>query len=177
MANKGGSWFHAIVDYSDVNRTIGDMRKYSAKTYSRIEKAVDASVRAISRRGKRNAPRGRTGALRNSIRSMLMERNKYGPEGWSFVKGGKHGAPHAHLIERGAKASVARPRPKGKGGKQAMTILNRGAFIGPFSIRNFAMSARIPARRPRPFLGPAYEAEKQNTINRIKAAIAGTAKS
>lgn len=162
-------WFYADIDFSDVNRTIGDIRKYSGRTLLRIEAAVDKSIKEISKKARADAPRGRTGTLRKSIKSMLMERNKYGPEGWSYVRGGKRGAPHAHLVEFGAKASTATPKTK-----KAMTVLNRGAFIGPFQNRAFAMSAKIPARRKQPFLGPAYNDEKPAIIERLRQAIQPT---
>lgn len=162
------AFFKADIDTGDINRTIGDIRKYSGRTVLRIEEAVNKSVKAISRRAKQNAPRGRTGKLCKSIRSMLMERNKWGPEGWSYVRGGKSGAPHAHLVELGARASTAAPKYK-----KAMTVLSRGTFIGPLQrhYRGFAVSANIPARRGQPFLAPAYEEERQNTIARIEDAI------
>lgn len=161
------AFFKADIDTSDVNRAIGDIRKYDGRTVLYMKKAVDVSIKAISKKAKQNAPKER-GTLRKNIRSKLMSENKYGLEGWSFVKGGRYGAPHAHLIESGVNASTARPK-----NKKVMTIVDRGGF-GVLGVRKgFTMSAHIPRRSGKPFLGPSYESEEKDTIARIAAAIEG----
>lgn len=167
-------WFYADIDFSDVNRTIGDIKKYSGKTVLRIEAAVNQSVKAIASRTRQNAPKGPTGNLRKNIRTLFIDRNKYGPEGWAFAKGGKGGAPHAHLVELGVKKSVAKPLGSGRTTKKGISLLGKDVMKFSSGGRTqFAKSATIPARSGKPFMAPAYEAEKQNTIDRIKAAIDG----
>lgn len=158
-------WFYADIDTSDIARTIGDIKKYSGKTLLRIEEALDISAKAVTKQAKANAPRGRTGLLKKNFRSQLTGRNKQRLEAWSYVRGGRFGAPHAHLVENGAKAVTIRAKGTDNGGKQAMTVDSWGVrrYVGG--------GIKIPARTGKPFFKPAYEAELPRILQRIRQAI------
>lgn len=138
--------FRVHVDNSDVTKALERIQLYSKKMPLAVENAVSGSAKAIARGGKQRV-RVKSGKLKKSIGSSFDLKKC---EGKALVK-----MPHAHLIEFGAKASVAKPKKK-----KALKI--NGDFLG---------KAKIPARRAFPFMKPAYEAEKPVLLKKIKEAV------
>lgn len=138
--------FRVHVDNSDITKALERIQLYSKKMPLAVENAVSGSAKAIARGGKQRV-RVKSGKLKKSIGSSFDLKKC---EGKAFVK-----MPHAHLIEFGAKASVAKPKAK-----KALKI--NGKFFG---------KAKIPERRAFPFMKPAYEEEKPALLKKIKEAV------
>lgn len=156
MAGRG---FYINFKVPELQTVLNNMHKYDTKTAVKIEEAVQTSTRAI-----------RNGAVRriHSVSGYMKKHtvssfNKQKVEGAIRAK-----APHAHLVEFGAKAATVGPgaSKSKKSGKptQALTI-------DEFGNRNYAQKAHIPQRRERPFMRPAFEDEKPNLIRNLAEAV------
>lgn len=148
MAN--GYTFYAQVDRAELNKALHQIDSWDGKTRLKVEGAVSTGTKRVAADARRKVPR-RTGTLRKSLKSSFKRRGCTG-----LVKAM---APHAHLIENGVKTSVAEPQKK--------TVL-RFRSGGKLYYRKWTT---IPARRPRPFMKPAYDANVGKIIDDIKKAV------
>ena len=151
--------FRVNMSVPELGQALNKIDAYDGKSRQGIENAVQNSTKAISAGARRRVP-VKTGRTKKSITSRFS-RNKYGRglvEGESVTK-----QPHAHLLEFGARATVSTPKTK-----KAMKIGYSGTGV---SLKYFAARANIPARRPRPFMRPAFEDEKPNLIRAIGEAV------
>ena len=125
---------------------MADLDKYTDKTKSRIRKAISDTTNAVKDKAAGRVS-VRTGELKKSITAQL---SKTGNAGFVTAK-----ARYAHFVEFGAKAALIMPK-KGK----AIKIGNR-----------IVHHALVPARKARPFMRPAADAEKVNLEKRIVEAV------
>ena len=123
---------------------------YDAKSRLRIEAAVEKSVKEMARLAKSRVP-VKSGALKKSVFSSFR---KLGCSGYFGAK-----APHAHLVEFGVRAAVAKPKKK-----EALRIVDT-------SLSRFSEEAEIPARGNRPFVRPSYEQERPELMRELKKAV------
>lgn len=131
-----------------ITAAMANLDKYTDKAQSRIRTAILDTTNAV-----RDKAAGRvsvrTGTLKKSIIAQI---SKTGNAGLVTAK-----ARYAHFVEFGAKAALIRPK-KGK----AIKIGNR-----------IVHHALVPARKAKPFMRPAADAEKVNLEKRIVEAVNG----
>ena len=147
--------FRVNFSVPELGQALSQISAYDGKAALGIENAVQNSTKAIGA-GMRRRVSVKTGKLKKRIKTRFG-RNKFG-------RGAVHGeaaavTPYAHLVEFGARATVARPKAK------------KAMAIDAFGYRRFATVANIPARRERPFARPAFEDEKPNLIRAISEAV------
>lgn len=135
---------------TELREAINSISAYDGKARLRIENAVETTVKEMSRAAKALAP----------VKSGTLKKSVF----WSFKRKevvGYFGAkvPYAHLIELGAKASTEKPTDK------------KALMINASYVLRYSMSAKIPARRAHPFIGPAYEQGRPAFIRRLKEAV------
>lgn len=145
--------FRVFVDVPNLNEAVAKIGAYNGKAALKVEEAVADSTKAIGA-GAKSRIRSVTGNLKKSIKTKFDKKNCVGEVYAKSPKGN-----HAHLIEFGVKASIAKPTSK-----KAMTINAGGQTV-------FRKKARIPARAARPFLRPAFEDEKPNLIRNVEKAV------
>ncbi|MEG0798700.1 MAG: HK97 gp10 family phage protein [Acidaminococcaceae bacterium] len=142
--------FRVNVKVPELNDAIAKLGTYSGKMALKVEEAISDSTKSIGQGAKNRVPVAR-GTLKKSIRTKF---NKKTCTGEVYAK-----AQHAHLIEFGVKASIAKPTDK-----KVMAIDVQGQ-------RFFRRKANIPARSARPFMRPAFEDEKPNLIRNVEKAV------
>ena len=140
--------FQVKFSVPELQQAMNKMSAYDGRTAGKIEDAVSTSTKAISKGAKQRAP-VRSGKLKKSISSRF---DKKTITGYVSAK-----TPYAHLVEFGAKARIITS-------KSTMMIDENG-------IRRFAMSAKIPKRNERPYMRPAFEAERGNLVKNITQAV------
>lgn len=148
MAN--GYTFYAQVDRTELNKALRQIDFWDGKTRLKVEAAVATGTKRVAADARRKVPR-RTGTLRKSLKSSFKRRGCTG-----LVKAM---SPVAHLIENGVKTSIAEPQKK-----KVLKFFSGGKLY----YRRWTM---IPARRARPFMKPAYEANVNKIIDDIKKAV------
>lgn len=151
--------FRVSMEVPELSEAVKKIGKYNGKVGLMLEDAVQESTKAIAA-GERQRVPVRTGRLKKKISSRF---NRKKIEGVAIAR-----APYAHLVEFGAKAATAKPK-----NAKAIKLIDKGMLEGSggeFGIA-FAASAKIPARRARPFARPAFEAEKPNLLRKIAKAV------
>lgn len=139
--------FYAKVTSNDLTNALGRISAWDGKTRLAVENELQAGTKAVARGAKQRAA-VRSGKLKKSIKTGFDRRK---PEGAVRVK-----TSYAHIVEFGAKAHTIRAK-----NKKALTIAQGGALA-------LRKSARIPARKGRPFIKPAFEAEETKIVSNIK---------
>ena len=142
--------FYAKVDRTELNKALKQISFYDGKTRLKVEGAVSTGTKRVAADARRKVARD-TGALRKSIKSSFTKKNCTGYA--------KAMSPVAHLIENGVKKSVAEPQKK-----TVLKFRSGGKLY-------YRKRTTIPARRPRPFLEPAYKANESKIIDDIKKAV------
>lgn len=142
--------FYAKISSSELGDALKSISAWDGKTRLAVENILQEGTRDIARGAKQRVS-VRTGTLKKNIRSGF---NRRVPEGIVRAR-----TPYAHLVEFGAKAYTVRAKKK-----KALTI-NSGSQLF------LRKSARIPARKGRPFIKPAFEAELPRIISDIKKAL------
>lgn len=142
------NWFKVGFDNSDLTKEIAKISVFQKKKLAEIEDAIRDSTRAVGKGARKRAPVA-SGTLKKSIRTRYVKKDNYGE---AYAK-----APHAHLVEFGAKATTI----KATSGKNLSVVGSGGKMF-------FRKTARIPARPGRPFMKPAYEEEKPKLLSNIK---------
>ena len=135
----------------ELREAIGSISAYDGAARLRIENAVEATVKDMSRTAKQLVPVN-TGRLKKSIFWSFHRKDVVGYFGAK--------APYAHLVELGIKKEVVE-KPKDK----------RALMITAASGIQYAASAKIPARGAHPFIRPAYDQGRPEFIRRLKEAV------
>lgn len=139
------------MEIEGLQEAIDKLKLYDAKNSKAIAKAISKSGRNIRDDAKSHVP-VRTGTLRDSLAARFKSSDLQ-----SVVKADYKKAPHAHLIEYGVEPSIVKPK------KQTALKFTDGTTIkyarGPI---------RLPARKARPFMNPAFQSEKPKVENEIK---------
>ena len=116
----------------------------------------------IKKEMKKLAPLGRTGNLRKSIVTRRGKKNRsLGETVLVGPKGGKKGAPYAHIVELGARGGTYTARGDGM-----------FSFIGPFGIGRvrFKTMERKPMRG-KGFIAKSFKTKRIDAENRISKEI------
>lgn len=143
--------FVASIPDAELTKALKQIDAYDGKARLRVERVMANATRRIKNGAIRRVA-VRSGTLKKSIKSSFSA-----PKLTGTIRAT---APHAHLIEFGARATTAEPEKK----KFLKFERSSGKVV-------YVRRARIPARSPRPFITPAYEAERANLINDIKKAV------
>lgn len=131
-----------------ITDAMADLDKYTDKTQKRITGAISDTTNAVRDKAAERVS-VKTGTLKKSITAKM---SKSGNAGFVSAK-----ARHAHLVEFGARAAFVMPK-KGKAIKLGNRIVHH---------------AMVPARKAKPFMRPAADAEKVNLEKRITEAVKG----
>lgn len=146
MATK----FVVNVRNSELAQCLKQLSAFDGKSRLGVEKAMANAVRRIKSGAVRRVAVA-SGKLKKSIRGSFSK-----PKLLGIVRAR---TPHAHLVEFGAKAAMEKPKKK-----KAMRLVAGDGY-------KFIRKAQIPVRKARPFIMPAYEAEKGKLIADVKAVI------
>ena len=136
--------FLAKVTSSDLTKAMSSISAWDGKTRLAIENALQDSTKNIARGAKQKVAQ-RSGKLKKSIKTGFDRRK---PEGLVKAK--------THIVEFGAKAHIVRAK-----NKKALSISAGGDLL-------LRKSAKIPARKGRPFIKPAFDAEEPKLISNMK---------
>lgn len=134
-----------------LDEAVRKLKIYDSNSRLKIESAIQKAGRSIRDDAKIRVPI-RTGTLKRSIGSRFNS-NKL----QSTVKADYNKAPHAHLIEYGVAQTAIRPK-----NKKALKFTAGG------SVRFVRKEVILPARKARPFMNPAFQAEKPKVEAEIK---------
>jgi hypothetical protein len=150
-----------VAGQREVLGTIGRLSDFSKRQVGDI---IQAACLNVQREAKRAAPVD-TGRLRSSINVRFIGRMA-GEVGTSL--------PYAPAVEFGSGIHGERRRPYIIRPKRAKVLAWRpGSYGGGFGGGGmvFAREVKHPGVRPRPFLLPAWEREKEHVVPALKAAI------
>lgn len=139
--------FLAKVTSSDLTKAMSSISAWDGETRLAIENALQDSTKNIARGAKQKVAQC-SGKLKKSIKTGFDRRK---PEGLVKAK-----TPYAHIVEFGAKAHIVRAK-----NKKALSISAGGDLL-------LRKSAKIPARKGRPFIKPAFDAEEPKLISNMK---------
>lgn len=155
--------FITRVNTHNLAQTIKGVDMFNAKARLATEKALHNGTRRVAASARRRVA-VKSGLLKSKISSSFKADGLVG-----YVRAK---APHAHLIEFGAKGSVAFP----KKAKVLKIPITEGA-IGFFSDKErqqgyaFRKKAVIPPRSPHPFMIPAFEEQEPRIVSDVKKGI------
>lgn len=139
--------FYAKVTSNDLTKTLGSISAWDGKTRLAVENALQNGTKAVARGAKQRVAQ-RSGKLKKSIKTGFDRRK---PEGMVRAK-----TPYAHIVEFGSKSYTLRAK-----NKKALTIPGGSALV-------LRKSAKIPARKGRPFIEPSFEAEEPKIVSSMK---------
>ena len=139
--------FYAKVTSNDLTKALGSISACDGKTRLAVENALQNGTKAVAR-GANQRVAQRSGKLKKSIKTGFDRRK---PEGMVRAK-----TPYAHIVEFGSKSYTVRAK-----NKKALTIPGGSALV-------LRKSAKIPARKGRPFIKPAFEAEEPKIVSNIR---------
>jgi HK97 gp10 family phage protein len=138
------------------------LKKLPAAIASRVlEKAVIKGGKFLEGKIRDRAPVGETSKLKDSIDTQVKDRRGAGVTvqvGPSYKKRGMH----AHLVEFGTKPHLVRAGTSGKGETGKKALADDGVVFG---------ASAVVAARPRPFMRPAWDANKGQTLKVIEAGL------
>lgn len=135
------------MEIEGLDEAIKKLKLYDNKSSLAIARSIRKGGVNIQNNAKSKA-RVKTGTLRDNIKAKMSTTKLQ-----SAVRVDYRKAPHAHLIEYGVAESYVKPSRK-----KALKINGR-----------FAKGAvKIPKRRARPFLRPAFDIEKPRVETEIK---------
>lgn len=147
--------FVVTASSADLAKCLSQIGALDGKSRLAVEKAMQRATKRIKAGAIRRVA-VRSGELKKSISSGFSATKLQG-----VVRAKK---PYAHLVEFGAKAVTIKPKEK-----KAMKI----PFGEEYIVRK---KVSIPARKPRPFIIPAYEAEAPELVDEIKKELLKNAK-
>lgn len=139
--------FYAKVTSNDLTKALESISAWDGKTRLAVENTLQNGTKAVARGAKQRAAQ-RSGKLKKSIKTGFDRRK---PEGMVRAK-----TPYAHIVEFGSKSYTVRAK-----NKKALTIPGGSALV-------LRKSAKIPARKGRPFIKPAFEAEEPKIVSNIR---------
>lgn len=131
-----------------VQEVIANLKKYDEKTQQKIGDVVNTSLKNIAKGARSRLPQSKTGNLRKGLKK------KYSKKATGGTVTSK--AAHSHLIEFGT-------RP------HKIAVKNKKVLSDERTI--FGKEVMHPGTKPRPFLQPAYYAERSNYIEGLKKAV------
>lgn len=140
------------IEVEGIEKAIAQIKAYQGKAQIEAENALQDGAKAIMKKAKARVP-VRSGRLKRSGRTRF-QRNKMLAQAAFY-------APHAHLVEFGAKATTVKPKRA-----KALEIVDGG-----HGILRYAQKARIPTRREKPFLVPSALEEFPKIEKRIEGAL------
>lgn len=143
-------YLHVRPSIPELRAAIDSLKIYDATKRIALENAIEDSVKDMAKVARQKVPVD-SGKLKKSIFSKM---NRKIFTGYFGAK-----AHHAHLIERGAKASTTKPK-----NQKVLAFSTGGAQV-------FATFANIPARSAQPFVRPAYNEVLPKLIQRIRRAM------
>jgi len=130
-----------------LTKALGSISAWDGKTRLAVENALQNGTKAVARGAKQRVAQ-RSGKLKKSIKTGFDRRK---PEGMVRAK-----TPYAHIVEFGSKSYTLRAK-----NKKALTIPGGSALV-------LRKSAKIPARKGRPFIEPSFEAEEPKIVSSMK---------
>ncbi|WP_303706934.1 HK97 gp10 family phage protein [Phascolarctobacterium succinatutens] len=136
----------------ELTKCLKQIKAFDGKTRLGVEKALRNGTKRV-RTGAARRVAVRSGTLKRSLRSGFSRAKL---EGVIRAK-----QPYAHLVEYGAQGFFAKPK---KTGIRALKMNIGGKAV-------YSKSARVPARKARPFLAPAFEDEAPRIIADVKKEI------
>ena len=139
--------FYAKVTSNDLTKALSDISAWDGKTRLAIENVLQDSTKNIARGAKPKAAQS-SGKIKKSINKGFDRRK---PEGLVKAK-----TSYAHIVEFGAKAHIVKAK-----NKKALPISAGGELV-------LRKSAKIPARKGRPFIKPAFEEEEPKLVSNMK---------
>lgn len=139
--------FVATVSNAEISKCIRAIKTYDGKARLGAEKVLQNATRRIAG-GARRRVAVASGTLKKSIKSGFSKSKLVGVV--------RANAPHAHLVEFGANAAIV----KAKKGKALKTVVADGY--------KYFKTARIPKRKARPFIVPAFNAEAPKIVDELK---------
>lgn len=143
----------------EVNEAIRKIKMYDGKSRLRVENAVEWGMKTTANQAEIRVP-VKSGNLKKSISQKFQAEPLE-----AYVYARKPKGSHAHLVELGAKALTIVSKKKASGGKRSPM-----AFAGNGG-KAFAHCVKIKARRPKPFLAPAFEATRPHILRRVRNAV------
>lgn len=148
-----GRSYITTLSNEELTKCLKQIKMFDGKARLAVEKALHDGTKRIRKSAARRVA-VRSGTLKRSLRTGF---SKTKLEGVVRAK-----QPYAHLVEFGAQACFAKPRAKS--GKRALKMNIGGKAV-------YSKSARIPERKARPFLTPAFEDEAPRIIADVKKEI------
>lgn len=139
------------MEIEGLDQAIKKLKIYDSNSLKKIEKAISKAGRNIRDGAKIRVPI-RTGTLKDSINARFSSAKLQ-----SVIKADYRKAPHAHLIEYGARETIIAPKKK-KFIK--FTVAGDTVFT--------KKPIKIPERKPRPFMNPAFQEKKPKVESEIK---------
>lgn len=147
--------FVTTVRTEGLNQCLKDIHKYNARCRIAVENALQRGTKAVAKSARRRAP-VESGGLKKSITSSFKKTTLVG-----YARAKK---PHAHLIEFGAKESVARPK------KKPFMQFHKSRwkkYTGNKTILRFK-KVIIPTRPAKPFMIPAFHENENKIVADVK---------
>lgn len=130
-----------------VRKVLNNIKKYDDKTQKQLEEATSKSLSNIRRGAISRVPRGKTGNLRKGIRRSFSKKNISGAV--------KSTAPHSYIVEFGTK-------------QHKVTLKKKKALSFEGQVYNYT---EHPGSQPRPFMQPAFHAERPTYAAAVKKAV------
>lgn len=147
--------FVTTVKTEGLTQCLKDISKYNARCRLAVEDALQRGTKAVAKGARRRVP-VESGGLKKSITSSFKKTTLVG-----YARAKK---PHAHLIEFGAKRTVARPK------KRTVMQFHKDKwknYTGNKTILTF-QKVTIPERKAKPFMLPAFYQEEAKIIADVK---------
>lgn len=143
-------------------QTLSKIGVFDVKARAAAEKAMRNGTRRIAASARRRVA-VKSGTLKSKISGSFKADKMTG-----YVRAK---APHAHLVEFGAKGTVAYPK-KAKALKIPVNAKSKGVTEKEKK-RGYAFrkKAVIPARSPHPFMIPAFEEQEPRIVDEVKKGI------
>ena len=148
------------IDNKELEMRLKGMKEKVAR--KEVVRILRKGALPIKKEMKKLAPLGRTGNLRKSIVTRRGKKNRrLGETVLVGPKGGKKGAPYAHIVELGARGGTYTAKGDGM-----------FSFIGPFGVGRvrFKTMERSPVKGQK-FIEKSYQKKSAEAERRIQAAI------
>ena len=127
---------------------IDNIKKYDEETQVKVGTVINNSLKAIAKGMRSRLPKKMTGNLRRGIKKSFSKKK--------LVGSARATAPHSHLIEFGTKPHAISARRK-------KVLAIKGNIVGK--------KVMHPGAKAKPFMQPAYYAERNNYISNLEKAV------
>lgn len=147
-----------------LNETLKKIDRYNEKAREAVEVAITAGVGRVAEGAKRRVS-VKSGYLRSKISSEFNQKK--------FTGYARAKAPHAHLVEFGAKGVTVYPKKADYLRIPVTEDTPSDKVTKKEKERGYAIRAKavIPPRSPHPFMIPSFEAEEEQIIEDIERGI------